>query len=139
MANVEEQLRVLTNLRQAFTTFWSERHNSVYKSLALESELAIYRASHPPMPQNGGGLPGVSQASDLLPPDTLDGTLGASSKAEKRPVAGYLMVNIFEAAELDSCGGIPARRLNPYVVVRCAERYYLFKLTDDLPCMHKLC
>ncbi len=28
MPNVEEQLRVLHNLRQAFTSFWADRHGT---------------------------------------------------------------------------------------------------------------
>jgi hypothetical protein len=110
-------------VRQAFTTFWADRHSAAYKLLVLDADRAVNRAAHPPTPQSAAGCPGVAPSADLTPTDAGGGGGGGGAAAAERGAAvGHLVVGVMEAADLDSCAGVAPRRLNPYVVIRCADR-----------------
>eukprot|EP00960_Hanusia_phi_P045827 757447-Hanusia_phi.AAC.2 len=115
--NVEEQLKVFRNLKQQFTSFWSNYKHGSFHSLVQRAETAFLLASN---------IPKLTRCEDgrLVHQGQIrqsnDWVFAEGSEISGK-IEGHILVQVLQAAHLDTLG-IPVKRLSSVAVLRCSGR-----------------
>ena len=107
--NVEEQLKVLQNLRQHHTTCWANLKHSIFHALVQRADAALLAVAG-------------SWQSGETPPALDTETVCARDSAETE---GHILIEVMEGADLDWLGKQSGAKLNPQVTIKHGDDVHL--------------
>mmetsp|Transcript_40489 Transcript_40489/g.127496 ORF Transcript_40489/g.127496 Transcript_40489/m.127496 type:complete len:830 (-) Transcript_40489:325-2814(-) len=115
--NIEEQLKVFRNLKQQFTSFWSNYKHGSFHSLVQRAETAFLLASN---------IPKLTRCEDgrIVHQGQIrqsnDWVFAEGSEISGK-IEGHILVQVLQASHLDTLG-ISVKKLSSVAVLRCSGR-----------------